>query len=597
MNSYRGLSVGQWDRLEQTMKRFRAKGPAKCALKGKALLVTPQFNKGSAFSQNERNIFELHGLLPSASQSLQQQVRRAKVQYDSKNGALGKNTFMASLKDQNQVLYFRLLTENIKEMFPIVYTPTEGEAIEEYSHIFRRPDGCFLSVDEPDQVEERLTNWGTRDDIDYIVVSDGEEILGIGDQGVGGIGISSAKLVLMTLCAGLYPNRAIPVVLDVGTNSRRLLEDDLYLGLKRNRASGEEYDKFLDRFVQSVKKLFPNALLHFEDFGVENAWRLLSKYRPQLACFNDDIQGTAAVTLAALTAALQLQHKSLGDARILIYGAGSAGCGIADGIKAAMVVDSVSEKRATQQFWLVDKQGLLSDNMTNLSHGQRTFARPAAEIPQPLKNLVEIVTHVKPDVLIGCSTQAKAFTEQVVREMAKHVDRPVILPLSNPTKLHEAIPSDIFSWTDGKALVATGSPFDPVSVNGKSKEIAECNNALAFPGIGLGCVLARVEKLTDEMLFAGSKALAGLAPALKDPSLALLPDVTDVREVSLQIAIKVIEKACEQGLAREDGIPKDSPGLRAWVEEQMWEPAYQELQLVDSSTGRRERGEIGVGSS
>ncbi|KAI9862172.1 MAG: NAD-dependent malic enzyme, mitochondrial, partial [Pleopsidium flavum] len=409
------------------------------------------------------------------------------------------------MKEQNQVLYYRLVQDHLKEMFSIIYTPTEGDAIQNFSRLFRKPEGCFLNVFDQDRIEENLKQWGDPEDIDYIVVSDGEEILGIGDQGVGGILISIAKLVLTTLCAGIHPSRTLPVVLDCGTNNEELLNDELYLGLQRPRVRGKEYDSFVDTFVQSAHKLFPRAYIHFEDFGLPNARRLLDKYRPNIACFNDDVQGTGCVTLAAIMSGLHVSKLKLADMRLVIFGSGTAGTGIADQVRDAIAAESSkSKKDATKQIWCVDKPGLLLKSQgDSLTHAQRSYARDDDDWKgKEHDNLLTVVKEVKPHVLIGTSTRPKTFTEEIVKEMAKHVDRPMIFPLSNPTKLHEADPKDINEWTKGKALITTGSPFPPVEYNGKKYEVAECNNSTCFPGIGLGTVLSRSRLLSDKMLVA-----------------------------------------------------------------------------------------------
>lgn len=435
--------------------------------------------------------------------------------------------------------------------------------------------------------------------MDYIVVTDGEEILGIGDQGVGGIGISSAKLILMTLCGGIHPNRVLPVVLDCGTDNKDLLDDELYLGLREPRIRGKQYDEFVDAFVISVKKNFPKAVLHFEDFGLSNARKLLEKYRSQISCFNDDVQGTGVVTLAAIMAGAWVTKMEIKDLRMVVYGAGSAGAGIADQFRDAVAEGGKSKEEARKQVWLMDKAGLLlQSHGDKLTSAQKGYARSDDEYSSiDTTDLVAVIREVKPHVLVGCSTKPKAFTEDAVREMAKHVERPIIFPLSNPTRLHEADPKDINDWTDGKALISTGSPFPPVSRAGKEYEIAECNNATVFPGIGLGAVLCRAERISDKMLVAAIKALAAQSPALKDPDKGLLPDITDVRSVCKLVACDVVKTAVEEGLAKVDGIPvEDDEKLREWVGMQMWEPTYRPLRKVSQSTATRAaKGELGVG--
>jgi malate dehydrogenase (oxaloacetate-decarboxylating) len=565
--------------------------------KGVSLLTSPYHNKGSAFPTNERDEFNLHGFLPSNVQTLEEQVDRAYQQYSNRHDDIAKNTFMTSMKEQNEVLYYRLITDHLKEMFPIIYTPTEGEAIANFSRLFRRPMGCFLSIEEVGRVEEDLARFGDPEDVDVIVVSDGEQILGIGDQGVGGILISVAKLVIYTLCAGIHPARTLPVVLDCGTNNEEFLKDDLYLGVRKPRVRGEKYDEFVDVFLKAARKRYPHAYIHFEDFGLHNARRILDKYSPQFACFNDDVQGTGCVTLAAIMSALHVAKLKMSDIRVVMFGAGTAGTGIADQIADAMAHETdKSKEEAGKQIWCVDKPGLLLKSKKNeLTTAQIPFARDDGEWEGKNHNdLLSVIKEVKPHVLIGTSTKPGAFTEEIVREMAKHVERPIIFPLSNPTRLHEAKPEDLFKWTGGKVLCATGSPFEPVEYNGKKYDIAECNNSTTFPGIGLGAVLSRAKLMTTSVLVEAVKALAKQGPALKDPTAPLLPDVTDVREISVQIAAAVIKQAVKEGLNQQKEIPEDEATLEEWIREQMWEPRYRPLVKVDpkeaSSLARGEAG-------
>ncbi|KAH4936482.1 malic enzyme [Parastagonospora nodorum] len=575
-------------------------GAQETTLTGNALLRTPYFNKGSAFTKEERDTFKLHGLLPTNIQTLDEQVKRAYAQYSSRPNDLAKNTFMTSLKEQNEVLYYRLILDHLKEMFSVIYTPTEGDAIANYSRLFRRPEGCFLNIGDADRVDDDINQWGNAEDIDLIVVSDGEQILGIGDQGVGAILISVAKLVIYTLCAGIHPSRTLPVVLDCGTDNKDLLEDNLYLGQRRQRVRGEEYDKFIDKFVSACRKRYPKAYIHFEDFGLNNARRILDKYTPQIACFNDDVQGTGCVTLAAIMAAFKVSGTKWEDARFVMFGSGSAGTGIADQIKDAIAQNTgKSTTEAGQQIWCVDKPGLLLQGKKDqLTPAQAPYARNDKEWEgKEHQDLLSVVKEVKPHVLIGTSTKPGAFSEDVVREMSKHVERPIIFPLSNPTRLHEAKPQDLYDWTDGKVLVATGSPFPPVKHNGKEYDISECNNSVTFPGIGLGAVLSRTRLMTSAMLVAAVQAIASAAPVLNDTGAGLLPDVEDVREISVKIARNVIKKAVEDGLAQEKGIPYNDTNLEEWIREQMWTAEYRPLKLVEQKDAdAHARGEAGVAS-
>ncbi|PLB49567.1 hypothetical protein P170DRAFT_357783 [Aspergillus steynii IBT 23096] len=560
-----------------------ASGPLKCPYEGRSLIASGQFNKGSAFTLEERKNFKLHGLLPPNVQTLEEQVRRAYQQYSSRPDDLAKNTFMASMKAQNEVLYYKLLQSHLKEMFGVIYTPTEGEAIKNYSSLFRKPEGCFLNINDQDRIEECLSNFGSSDEVDYIVVSDGEEILGIGDQGVGAMLISVAKLVLSTLCAGIHPSRQLPVVLDCGTDNERLLSDDLYLGLRQRRARGQEYDQFVDKFLTTAKKKFPRAYIHFEDFGLQNAKRILDRFRSQVPCFNDDIQGTGCVTLAALIVALDVSGVKLEDAHIVIFGSGSAGTGIAEQIADSIATETgKSKSEASKQIWCLDKPGLLVKSLQDqLTPAQVPFAREDEEWSKEKgADLLSVVREVKPHVLIGTSTKPQAFTEAIIREMAKHVERPIVFPLSNPTRLHEACPEDINRWSNGQALIATGSPFPPVERNGQKYEIAECNNSTCFPGIGLGAVLSRTRIVSNKMLVAAVKALAARSPAHQDSNQPLLPDVEDVREISVDIAKAVIQTAVQEGEALEENVPTDEKELDEWIRVQMWEPVYRPLVRV-----------------
>ncbi|KAG5357214.1 NAD-dependent malic enzyme [Yarrowia sp. C11] len=567
--------------------RLSVEGPIYVGFDGIRLLNLPHLNKGSGFPLNERRDFGLSGLLPAAEATLEEQVDRAYSQFKKCGTPLAKNGFCTSLKFQNEVLYYALLLKHVKEVFPIIYTPTQGEAIEQYSRLFRRPEGCFLDITSPFDVEERLGAFGDHDDIDYIVVTDSEGILGIGDQGVGGIGISIAKLALMTLCAGVNPSRVIPVVLDTGTNNQELLHDPLYLGRRMPRVRGKQYDDFVDNFVQSARRLYPKAVIHFEDFGLTNAHKILDRYKPEIPCFNDDIQGTGAVTLASITAALKVLDKKITDTRILIFGAGSAGMGIAEQVYDNLIAQGLDDKTARHNIFLMDRPGLLTTALSDdqMSDVQKPFAKDKAQYEGvDTKTLEHVVAAVKPHILIGCSTQPGAFNEGVVKEMLKHTPRPIILPLSNPTRLHEAVPADLYKWTDGKALVATGSPFD--AVNGK--ETSENNNCFVFPGIGLGAILSRSKLITNTMIAAAIECLAEQAPILKNHDEGVLPDVALIQSISARVATAVVLQAKAEGLATVEEeykpgtkehvqIPDNFDECLAWVETQMWRPVYRPL--------------------
>ncbi|MGQ0414761.1 oxaloacetate-decarboxylating malate dehydrogenase, partial [Bacillus sp. HC-TM] len=453
-------------------------------------------NKGVAFTQNEREELGLKGLLPPAVLTLEEQARRAYEQFSSQPDDLLKNVYLTALHDRNEVLFYRILTDHLREMLPIVYTPTVGVAIQRYSHEYRKPRGVYLSINDPSGIEEAFTNIGaTAENIDLVVVTDGEGILGIGDWGVGGINIAIGKLAVYTAAVGIDPSRVLPVILDVGTNREELLNNPFYIGNRHPRITGEAYDEFIDTFVQAVNKQFPKALLHWEDFSSRNARKILDKYRHDVCTFNDDIQGTGAVSLAAVLSAVKASGVPLSEHRVVVFGAGTAGIGIADQVRDAMVRVGVSEEESYKCFWCIDRNGLVTDNMEDLLDFQIPYTRKEAEVSEWKENdvigLAEVVKHVKPTILIGTSTVAGAFKEEIIKEMASHVERPIILPMSNPTPLAEAKPADLIEWTEGRALVATGSPFEPVTYNGVTYVIGQSNNALIFPGLGLGTIVVR----------------------------------------------------------------------------------------------------------
>lgn len=573
--------------LKPKTTRLSIEGPIECDLRGFQLLNLPIFNKGSAFTEEERSAFGLNGLLPLKVNTLNEQVDRAYAQYLYLKTPLAKNDFCTLMRMQNKVLYYELVRRHIREMLPIIYTPTEGDAIAAYSHRFRKPEGCFLDIRNPESIDERLSVYGEDKDIDYIVVSDGEGILGIGDQGVGGIRIAIAKLGLMTLCAGVHPARTLPVVLDVGTNNEELQKDELYMGNKMPRVRGEEYWDFVDKFITAVKKRFPSAVMHYEDFGVSTGRKMLHKYREALPSFNDDIQGTGAVVMASMTAALKFSKRDLLDTSVLIYGAGSAGLGIADQIVNHMVSHGSSVEEACARITIMDRRGVVLQSYPNSPEGQVRYADPDAKWDGVnTKNLRDVVGHIKPTVLVGCSTQAGAFTEDVIREMYKHNPQPIVFPLSNPTRLHEAFPVDIMKWTDNNALIATGSPFQPVD----GYYISENNNCFTFPGIGLGAVLSRCTTITDTMISAAVDQLALMSPKMDNPKNGLLPRLEEIDEVSAYVATAVILQSLKEGTARveseekPDGghveVPRDFKKCLKWVQSQMWKPVYRPLVKV-----------------
>jgi malate dehydrogenase (oxaloacetate-decarboxylating) len=549
--------------------------------RGNDVLRTPILNRGTAFTQDERRALGLVGLLPTGVSSMDAQVKRTYGQYRSQPDALARHLYLAALRDRNEVLFYRLLADHLEEMLPIVYTPTIGEVIERFSHEYNRPRGVFLSIDHPEDIEGSLANYGLGpDDCDLIVATDSEGILGIGDQGVGGIQISIGKLTVYTAAGGIHPRRVIPVVLDVGTDNLRLLNDELYLGARHARVHGQRYDDFIDAYVTAATKLFPHALLHWEDFGAGNARRILDRYAGSHCTFNDDMQGTAAVVFAAILAALWASGAALRDQRVVIHGAGTAGMGIADMMRDAMVREGLSAEEATQSFWALDRKGLLTDDrVQGMRDYQVPYARPAGEVtgwagPGGGIGLAEVVAQAKPTILIGTSTQPGAFTEQMVRAMASSVERPIILPLSNPTSRCEARPEDLIRWTDGRALVATGSPFDPVVHDGTSYRIAQANNALVFPGLGLGVAVSRARRISDPMLAAAANAVAELSDATR-PGSGLLPPVDDLRLVSAAVGIAVAKAAAAEGLAE---VELHDPVQQ--VHEAMWRPEYPRVEAV-----------------
>jgi malate dehydrogenase (oxaloacetate-decarboxylating) len=546
-------------------------------LRGRQVFGDPRINKGTGFSPQERESLGLTGLMPYKVFTLEQQAARSYAQYSAQPTPLAKNVFLTALHDRNEVLFYKLLTDHLREMLPIVYTPTIGEAIERYSHQYRRPRGVYLSVDAPELIEPSLAATDLDpDEVDLLVATDAEAILGIGDWGVGGIAIAEGKLVVYCAAGGINPNRAIPVILDVGTNRQELLDDPLYLGNAHPRVDQEIYDRFIDAYVTAATKLFPDALLHWEDFGADNAHRILERYKDRILTFNDDIEGTGAVNLAAVLSGVAASGVPLVEHRVVIFGTGSAGAGIADQMVDALVGAGLSETDARARIWAMGRPGLLTDDMGDgLRSFQRPYARPAGEVAGWARddegriNLEEVVRRVAPTILVGTSTQAGAFTEAVVRAMAERCDRPIILPLSNPTRLAEATPGDLLRWTEGRALVATGSPFDPVTHDRVTYVIGQANNALVFPGLGLGAIVARASRMTDHMIFAAAEAVAALVDATT-PGASLLPQINDVRETSVAVAMAVAQAAADGGVAR----ARLEGDLEAQVRRSMWEPAY-----------------------
>ncbi len=546
------------------------------SLKGLELLREPLLNKGTAFSEEERETFCLYGLLPCNVEPIEEQLLRCSDAYAAKSTPLEKHIYLRALQDRNEVLFYRFVLENLEEMLPVIYTPVVGEACELFHHIYRQPRGLFISYPERDRMDAILSAIAKVRTIRVIVVTDGERILGLGDQGAGGLGIPIGKLSLYTACGGIDPAQTLPVILDVGTNNQERLDDPEYLGWRHARISGQEYDDFVDVFVQGVKRHFPHVLLQFEDFAQQHAYPLLKRYQDQLCTFNDDIQGTAAVVVSVILAATRVAGIPLKEHRIALLGAGSAGCGVSEQLVHAMMDQGLSEPEARKRFYLVDRAGLLQDTMTDLP----SFQQPFVHSMQALKNwtldtpgkitLMDVIRNAKPTILLGFSAQPNQFTEPMIRLMASYCQRPIVLPLSNPTSRVEAVPQDLLKWTDGQALVATGSPFDPVTMNDQQIPIAQCNNSYIFPGMGLAVVAGHITRVTDGMMMAAAVALSELAPAIQIGKGRLLPDLPMIREVSQHIAKAVIAQAIKEGYAKD----VSAEALQQLVKASMWNPVY-----------------------
>ena len=555
--------------------RITADGSLETSLSGFDLMNFPLLNKGTAFTESERTDFALHGLLPPHIGTLEDQAaRRLKVLRDFETN-FERYAYLRDLQDTNETLFYAMLVRNIEEMMPQVYTPTVGEGCQRFSEIWRKPRGLFLSYPNQHRIREILAHH-RYDAIRAIVVSDGERILGLGDQGAGGMGIPIGKLALYTACAGIHPQACLPVLLDVGTDNLERLEDPVYVGWRHHRVRGAEYDDFVEAFVTAVIERWPHVLLQWEDFAGINAGRLLERYRDRLCTFNDDIQGTAAVAAGTLLAAINVTGTPLTEQRIALFGAGSAGIGIASLLLTAMKNAGLSEAEARHRFYAVDKDGLLVDGMAEIRPAQQPFVQPRSAIANwQLEHadhisLLDVARNARPTALIGVSGQAGAFTEAVVRAMAAAVERPVIFPLSNPTSRSEAMPADLMKWTEGRALIGTGSPFAPVSWNGRQVPIDQTNNSYIFPGMGLGILSVSARRVTDAMFMAAAKCLAGLSPALKSKSGRLLPPVSDLRSVSFAVARAVARQAIADGVAG----PLDEQTLEISIRANVWEPVY-----------------------
>jgi malate dehydrogenase (oxaloacetate-decarboxylating) len=548
---------------------------------GTDLLSHPLLNKGTAFSEEERDTFELHGLLPPHVGSLDDQLARRLKALRACDNPLERYAFLRDLQDINETLFYALLVRHPAELLPLVYTPTVGEGCQRFSEIWRRPRGLFLSYPNRDRIASILAS-PRLDPVQVIVVSDGERILGLGDQGTGGMGIPIGKLSLYTACAGIHPERTLPIFLDVGTDNRERLADPLYVGWRSPRIRGQEYDDFVETFISAVHERWPDVLLQWEDFANHNAGRLLDRYRDRLCSFNDDIQGTAAVAAGTLLSAIAVTGVPLRDQRIAILGAGSAGCGIAALLLRAMIDAGLDEAEARRRFFAVDRDGLLVDDMPGLRPAQLPFVQSRIavagwQLDNPATiTLVDVARNARPTVLIGVSGQPGAFSEAAVRTMAQHTARPVLFPLSNPTSRAEATPEDLLRWTDGRALIGTGSPFPPVPWNGRQVAIAQTNNSYIFPGVGLGILAVRARRVTDAMFTAAARALADLSPARHDPNAALLPPVDQLRRVAVAVATAVAHQAQHDGVAE----PCSDPELAARINAQIWEPVYRPYRRI-----------------
>ncbi len=556
------------------MSQPNNKHPLYIPYAGHSLLESPLLNKGSAFSSQERSSFNLTGLLPPRFESIEEQVERAYMQYSSFRTGLNKHIYLRNIQDKNETLFHALVQAHLAEMMPIIYTPTVGDACERFSDIYRSNRGLFISYDERHQIDDILHN-ATKQKVKIIVVTDGERILGLGDQGIGGMGIPIGKLSLYTSCGGISPAYTLPIMLDVGTNNEKLLNDPMYMGARHKRIGQAQYNEFVDLFVQAVKRRWPNLLLQFEDFAQPNAMPLLERYRNKICCFNDDIQGTACVTVGTLLAACRIKKTKLSEQKVAFVGAGSAGCGIAEQIIAQMCAEGLTDKQARKQVFMIDRFGLLTEGMDDLRDFQQKLLQWNSDLTDwqckgDYASLLDVMHNAKPDILIGVSGQAGLFTEQIVKAMAAGTEKPIIFPLSNPSKQIEATPEQIINWTEGNVVIATGSPFAPVVYQGKTYNIGQCNNAYIFPGIGLGVLAANIKYISDEMLMVASDTLAAASPLANTGEGDLLPPIIEIADLSKKIAFAIGKLAQQQGLALEISDQQLSKNIK----KNFWKPEY-----------------------
>ena len=546
-------------------------------LSGRMLLENPLLNKGTAFTLEERSELDLHGLLPPSVETLEEQCRRSYKSFSIKPTPILKHIYLRSLQDTNETLFYALVQRHLEEMLPIIYTPVVGQACQRFSDLYRRPRGLFISYPERARMDAMLANF--KRNIEVIVVTDGERILGLGDQGVGGMGICIGKLSLYSAVGGITPNQTLPIMLDCGTNNQKLLEDPNYLGWRHERINDEQYFEFVESFILALKRRWPNALLQFEDFAINHATPLLEKYRSQLCSFNDDIQGTAGVTAATLLAAAKAADKSIENMKVAFLGAGSAGCGIAEQIVRLMVSKGLSEEEARKRIYMVDRFGLVHDEMSDLRPFQQKLAQKHGDIQSWMTDgdvsLAEVVKHGKPDAIIGVSGQPGLFTQEIIEQMAQNHEQPIVFPLSNPISQVEALPEDIIKWSNGKALVATGSPFDPVEYKGREYPVAQCNNIYIFPGLGLGVLASGANRISDGMLDAAVETLALSSPALIDREKPLLPMLDTIQRVTDDIALAVALQAQKEELAPE----RERTELEQRIREKRWSPEYRRIRM------------------